>query len=107
MDNIEIINTFYTNYNIKNYKDIFINKPAVAQSDYVVAITGSINEFKNRNEFKSKLEEKGIKVVDSVNKKTTHLINNDNTSNSSKNNKAKEIGIPIITELEAIELFLK
>ena len=61
-------------------------------------ITGSVSQFKNRNELKSYIEERGGKVAGSVSKNTDFLINNDNTSASSKNKTAKELGIPIITE---------
>ena len=67
-------------------------------------ITGSVEQFKNRNEVKAVIEERGGKVTGSVTSKTNYLINNDNMSNSSKNKKAKELNIPIITELEFIEM---
>ena len=70
----------------------------------VFVITGSVEHFKNRNELKAKIEELGGKVTGSVSAKTDYLINNDNTSNSSKNKKAKELQIPIITEEEFLEL---
>ena len=63
-------------------------------------ITGSVNIWKNRNELKAFIEEKGGKVAGSVSSKTDFLINNDSTSNSSKNKKAKELGVTIITEEE-------
>jgi len=61
-------------------------------------ITGSVDQFKNRNELKAYIEERGGKVAGSVSKNTDYLINNDNMSSSSKNKTAKELGIPIITE---------
>ena len=61
-------------------------------------ITGSLSIYKNRDELVSILEKAGAKVVGSVSKKTNYLINNDNTSNSSKNVKARELNIPILTE---------
>ncbi len=67
-------------------------------------ITGSVNHFKNRNELKAKVEELGGKVTGSVTGKTDYLINNDNTSSSSKNKKAKELNIPIITEEEFLQM---
>lgn len=67
-------------------------------------ITGSVEHFKNRNELKAKIEELGGKVTGSVTGKTDYLINNDNTSSSSKNKKAKELNIPIITEEEFLEM---
>ncbi|HOA19940.1 MAG TPA: NAD-dependent DNA ligase LigA [Sedimentibacter sp.] len=71
--------------------------------NYNFAITGAVEHFKNRDELKAAIEERGGKVTSSVTSKTNYLINNDNLSNSSKNKKAKELGIEIITE----EQFLK
>ena len=71
--------------------------------NYIFVITGSVEHFKNRDELKAAIEERGGKVTSSVTTKTNYLINNDNLSNSSKNKKAKELGIEIITE----EQFLK
>lgn len=68
-------------------------------------ITGSLEHFANRNEAKELIESRGGKVTGSVTGKTDYLINNDNTSNSSKNKKAKELNIPILTEEEFIEKF--
>lgn len=68
-------------------------------------ITGSVFQFKNRNELKEVIENHGGKVTGSVTSKTNYLINNDNLSSSSKNKKAKELGIPIITEQEFIDQF--
>ena len=67
-------------------------------------ITGSVNHFANRNEVKELVEKMGGKVTGSVTKKTNYLINNDVESASSKNRKAKELGVPIISEEEFIEL---
>lgn len=63
-------------------------------------ITGSVNIWKNRNELKAFIESKGGKVASAVSSKTDYLINNDAASNSSKNKKAKELGVSIITEEE-------
>ena len=65
-------------------------------------ITGSLNHFNNRNELKELIEQKGGKVLSSVTSKTDYLINNDIESNSSKNKKAKELGIKIISEDQLI-----
>ncbi len=67
-------------------------------------ITGSVEHYTNRNEVKVIIESKGGKVTGSVTTKTNYLINNDVTSTSSKNKKAKELGIPIITEEEFIKM---
>lgn len=68
-------------------------------------ITGSVEQFGNRKELKEYIESKGGKVTGSVTSKTNYLINNDNLSNSTKNKKAKELGISIITEQEFLEMF--
>ncbi len=67
-------------------------------------VTGSINHFANRDEVKAVIEARGGKVTGSVTSKTNYLINNDVTSNSSKNKKAKELGIPIISEEEFLKM---
>ena len=67
-------------------------------------ITGSVHHFKNRNEVKAEVEKRGGKVTGSVTSKTNYLINNDAESSSSKNRKAKELGIPIISEEEFLEM---
>ena len=69
-------------------------------------ITGSLEHYENRNALKDEIEAKGGKVTGSVTGKTTCLINNDTTSQSSKNKKAKELGIRIISEEEFIEEYL-
>ena len=66
--------------------------------DKVFVITGSLNGYANRNEMKDLIEKLGGKVTGSVTSKTSYLINNDVTSSSSKNKKAKELGVPIISE---------
>lgn len=67
-------------------------------------VTGDVHIFKNRKEVESKIEELGGKLAGSVSKKTDYLINNDIESTSSKNKKAKSIGIPIITEEQFCEM---
>ncbi len=67
-------------------------------------ITGSVEKFKNRNELKAYIEERGGKVAGSVSYKTTYLINNDITSNSSKNKEARKLNIKIINEDEFLGL---
>lgn len=68
-------------------------------------ITGDVHDFANRSEFKAYVESQGGKVTGSVSKKTDYLVNNDTESTSSKNKKAKELGIPIISEDTFIEMF--
>ena len=67
-------------------------------------ITGSVEHFANRSEAKAFIEARGGKVTGSVTKKTDYLINNDKTSSSSKNKKAQELGIPILSEEDFLEL---
>ena len=67
-------------------------------------ITGSVEHFANRSEAKAYIEARGGKVTGSVTKKTDYLINNDKTSTSSKNKKAQELGIPILSEADFLEL---
>ena len=67
-------------------------------------ITGSVEHFANRNEVKEVIESKGGKVTGSVTGKTNYLINNDTTSGSSKNKKARELGIAIISEEEFLKM---
>ena len=70
----------------------------------VFVITGSVNHFTNRNELKEYIERFGGKVTGSVSKNTDYLINNDLNSNSSKNKKANELGIPILSEEDFMKL---
>ncbi len=70
-------------------------------------ITGDVHNYKNRKELQKEIEAFGGKVTSSVTSKTTYLINNDITSNSSKNKKANELGIDIITEEQFIDMIKK
>lgn len=70
----------------------------------IFVITGDVNHFKNRRELQSLIESMGGKATGSVSAKTSYLINNDINSSSSKNKKAKELGVPIITEEQFIEM---
>ena len=86
-----------------------IEIPDIEASEQVFAgmnfvITGSVQHYSNRNEMKSLIEEKGGKVTGSVTSKTTYLINNDVASSSSKNKKAKALGIPIISEEDFMKM---
>ena len=67
-------------------------------------ITGSLEHFKNRKELQELIERRGGKVTGSVTSKTNYLINNDVTSSSSKNKKARELGVPILSEEEFLKL---
>lgn len=74
-------------------------------SGLVFVITGSLDHFENRSALKETIENAGGKVTGSVTRNTSYLINNDIASTSSKNKKAKELGVPIITEEQAMEQF--
>lgn len=91
--------------------ELTIEKPKVSENadalkGMVFVITGSLNHFENRDELKALIEERGGKVTGSVTGKTHALINNDITSSSSKNKKAKELNIPIITEEDFMKEYL-
>lgn len=95
----------------KVYPYLFIvdsDKPVSTQNcvDLKVVITGKLKQFKNRDALKKAIEERGGKVVDSVSKNTTCLINNDVNSTSTKNQSAKKLEIPILTEEQFINRFL-
>lgn len=75
-------------------------------SGKVFVITGSLTHFKNRDEMKERIESLGGKVSGSVSAKTTALINNDIESTSSKNKKAKQLNVPILTENMFMEMYL-
>ena len=78
------------------------NKVNLSNKTFV--ITGSLNHYKNRDELVSIIEQLGGKVSGSVSAKTNYLINNDTKSNSSKNKKAKELGIPIMSENQFVQM---
>ena len=73
----------------------------------VFVITGSLTQFRNRDEMKERIESLGGKVSGSVSAKTTSLINNDIESTSSKNKKAKQLNVPILTENMFMEMYLQ
>lgn len=97
---------FANSHNVKVVEDLLkeitfniedTNTSNVLQ-DKVFVITGSLNGYANRNELKDLIEKLGGKVTGSVTKNTSYLINNDVASSSSKNKKAKELNVPIISE---------
>lgn len=87
---------------LKLQKEVRDTSSPVAGKTFV--ITGSVSHFTNRDELKAFIETLGGKTTGSVSAKTDYLINNDVTSNSSKNKKARELGIPVISEEEFIKL---
>ena len=90
----------YSLLNITNEKP----KQETSLNGKVFVVTGKLNSFKNRTLLKEEIEKRGGKVTDSVSAKTTYLINNDKTSTSSKNLKAKQLNLPIISEQEFLEM---
>lgn len=105
----DFVDFFNNENNLKEYHELLaeleIAEPEKIETDTAISekifvITGSVNIWKNRNELTDYIESKGGKVAKSVTSKTNYLINNDSTSNSSKNKKAKELGVAIITEEE-------
>lgn len=70
----------------------------------IFVVTGSLKHYLNRDKLVAEIEDLGGKVSGSVSAKTSYLINNDNLSGSSKNKKAKELNVPIITEEEFLQL---
>lgn len=89
---------------IKNSKDNELNPITSNITNKVFCITGKVHLFKNRAELQADIENKGGKVVSSISNKVNYLINNDINSTSTKNNKAKELNIDIITEEQYMEM---
>ena len=90
-------------------QELEIEKPEISNeiqkfAGKIFVITGSVEHFSNRNEVKAVIEQHGGTVTGSVSAKTDYLINNDAASGSSKNKKAKQLGIPIITESEFLHM---
>ena len=87
---------------------LHINKEEVSENQTLArmnfVITGILKHFSNRGEAKKLIESLGGKVTGTVTGKTNYLINNDTTSNSSKNKKARELGIPILSEEDFIKM---
>ena len=91
------------------YEQLHIEKPEQNDNEQIFAgmtfvITGNVYHYANRNEVKEVIEQRGGKVAGSVSSKTNYLINNDVASTSGKNKKAKELGIPIISENDFIAM---
>lgn len=89
--------------------DIYVEQVEESQltlDGKIFVITGSLNQFANRNELKNLIESRGGKVTGSVTSKTSFLINNDTMSSSSKNKKAKELGVEILSEQDFLDRFI-
>ena len=115
----EVIATAFVNYmrdedNLRKIdalmKELQIEISKIEEGSQTLAgmsfvITGSLSRFASRNELKEAIEQKGGKVTGSVTGKTTCLINNDVTSTSSKNKKARELGIPVLSEEDFVRQY--
>ena len=115
----EVIATAFVNYmqdadNLRRIADLTaeleIEIPKVEEGSQTLSglsfvITGSLNKFASRNDLKEEIEKRGGKVTGSVTGKTTCLINNDVTSASSKNKKARDLGIPVLSEEDFLERY--
>lgn len=106
---VDFFKDFKNIENVKSLREVLIfEAEESAGSDSfagkVFVITGSLEHFTNRNELKELIEKNGGKVSGSVSSKTNFLINNDTASNSSKNKKAKELGVEIISEEDFLKL---
>lgn len=107
-----IVNYLHDETNIKNIRallaELTIEKTVVSDvqdlAGKTFVITGTLNSFENRDALKKVIEDRGGKVAGSVSAKTNYLINNDVLSSSSKNKKAKELGVPIISEDDFLKL---
>lgn len=86
-------------------KEVEVAEVGTKCAGQIFVITGDVYHYKNRNELKAYIESQGGKVTGSVSKSTTYLINNDAESQSSKNKKAHQLGISIITEEQFREKF--
>ena len=98
------IRNLLTELSFENQSQEEASSDAASLSGLTFVITGDVHHFKNRNELKAKIESLGGKVSGSVSSKTSYLINNDSASASSKNKKAKELGVKIISEEEFLSL---
>ena len=91
-------------------KELHVEKPEESSLEQNLAglsfvVTGSLNHYGSRNDLKDEIEARGGKVTGSVTGKTTCLINNDVNSSSTKNKKAKELGVPILSEDDFLQTY--
>ncbi len=115
----EVIATAFVNYmrdedNLRKLenltKELVIQQPKVEEGSQTLSglsfvVTGTLTKFAGRNELKEAIEARGGKVTGSVTGKTACLINNDVTSNSAKNKKARELGIPVLSETDFLKQY--
>lgn len=101
-ENIELINKVFPLLKLSDSINSKTNNKSIQNKIFV--ITGDLQSFKNRKELQQKIEDLGGKVTGNVSTKTDYLINNDKTSTSSKNKKAKELNITIINEEDFLKM---
>ncbi len=101
-ENIELINKVFPLLKLSDSINAKTNNKSIQNKIFV--ITGDLQSFKNRKELQQKIEDLGGKVTGNVSTKTDYLINNDKTSTSSKNKKAKELNITIINEEDFLKM---
>ena len=87
------------------FKDVVESDSEKIYDGLTFCVTGKLTHWKNRDELKAYITDRGGKVTDSVSAKTNYLINNDINSTSAKNKKAKELNIPILTEGDFLKLY--
>ena len=102
--NREIVDHLLKEVTIEKEDEAAEGEGAARFEGMTFVVTGSVEHFKNRKELQAVIERQGGKVTGSVTAKTTYLINNDTASSSSKNKKAKELGIPILSEEDFLAL---
>lgn len=103
-ENAEVFHELLEEFNLEKPED---DNTEVLNSleGLTFVVTGSVNHFKNRTELQNEITKRGGKVVGSISAKTSYLVNNDVDSNSSKNQKAKSLGIKIISESDLLKMF--
>lgn len=104
LDNSEIIEEIANELTFENPVSKMVTDDTKDLSGKTFVITGSLNQFANRDAAKEEIELHNGKVSGSVSAKTDYLVNNDIDSNTGKNKKAKELGIPIINEEQLIAM---
>lgn len=100
-NNVDLLFNLIENIAYEEENNIIADSPI---KDKTFVVTGDVQHFKNRKELQNKIESLGGKVAGSVSKKTDFLLNNDIESSSSKNKKAKELGVKIITEKDFLSM---
>ena len=100
-ENADMVRELAKEMHFKAMPKIDRNSPIAGK---IFCITGDVYTFKNRKELQAKIESLGAKASSSVSAKTNYLINNDITSTSNKNQTAKKLGVPIISEADFLKM---